>query len=107
MQRFIMDAPKGMQVDHINRNPLDNRKSNLRICTNAENSYNTGPQKNNTSGYKGVSWRKDAKKWTAYIGHAPKSHLGYFDTPEEAAKARDAKAKELHGEYAHLNFPDK
>ena len=107
VHRLIMDAPKGMHVDHINGNPLDNRKSNLRICTHAENQRNRGANKNNTSGYKGVHWSKTTKKWRAEIRHDNKSiHMGYFKTPEEAARAYDKKAKELHGEYAYLNFPD-
>jgi hypothetical protein len=113
IHRLIMDAPKGMDIDHINGNPLDNRKSNLRICTRAENQSNRGPQKNNTSGYKGVSYKKPSKswkaqKWRAQINCRGESIcIGYFDTPEEAARAYDTKAKELHGEYAYLNFPDK
>ena len=96
-----------MHVDHINGNPLDNRKSNLRICTNAENQRNRGVNKNNTSGYKGVCWAKQNKKWKARIKHNGKLiHLGYYKDKEEAARAYDKKAKELHGEYAYLNFPD-
>ena len=107
MHRLIMDAPKGMDIDHINGNPLDNRKSNLRICTRAENMRNRGAQKNNTSGYKGVGWCKHRKKWHAQIKHNGKQiYIGRYKDKEEAARAYDAKAKELHGEYAHLNFPD-
>ena len=107
IHRLIMDAPKGMDVDHINGNPLDNRKSNLRICSRAENLRNRGANKNNTSGYKGVSWHKRNKKWACQIKHNYKKiHVGNYATPEEAARAYDKKAKELHGEYAYLNFPD-
>ncbi len=107
MHRLIMDAPKGMEVDHINGNSLDNRKSNLRICTRSQNQRNSGPLKNNTSGYKGVVRYHRIKKWAARIKHNSKSiHIGCYDDKEEAARARDKKAKELHGEYAYLNFPD-
>ena len=106
IHRLIMDAPKGMEVDHINGNPLDNRKSNLRICTIAENLRNKGAGKNNTSGYKGVSWVKRNKRWLAQIKHNGKQvYIGHYKNKEEAARAYDKKAKELHGEYAYLNFP--
>ena len=102
-----MNPPKGMVIDHINHNGLDNRRENLRICTNAENQRNRGKQKNNTSGYKGVDWRKDHKKWRARINKDNKTiHIGYYNIIEEAARAYDAKAKELHGKYAQLNFPE-
>ena len=58
MHREITNAPKGMEVDHINGNPLDNRKENLRICTNQQNAMNRGKRSDNTSGYKGVSYKK-------------------------------------------------
>ena len=107
IHRLITEAPKGMHVDHINGNPLDNRKSNLRICTHAENQRNRGANKNNTSGYKGVSWHKRNKKWACQIKHNYKKiHVGNYATPEEAARAYDAKAKEFQGEFAYLNFPD-
>ena len=56
IHRVIINAPKGMQVDHINGNPLDNRRENLRICTNQQNGMNRGKPKDNTSGYKGVTY---------------------------------------------------
>ena len=108
IHRLIMDAPKGMCVDHINGNPLDNRKSNLRICTNAENQRNRGANKNNKSGYKGVYWTKPNKRWLSQIRHNGKQvYIGHYKNKEEAARAYDKKAKELHGEFAYLNFPDK
>ena len=111
IHRLIMDAPKGMEVDHINGNPLDNRKSNLRICTRSENERNKGPLKNNTSGYKGVTRQSRINKndkWRAQIRHNSKLIvIGLYEDKEEAARAYDKKAKELHGEYAYLNFPDK
>ena len=101
-----MVTPKGMATDHINGDGLDNRKQNLRICTHAENLRNRRLGKNNTSGYKGVSWHKLHKLWYAHISHNKKlMSLGYFKDKEEAAKAYDRKAIELFGEFAKLNFP--
>jgi hypothetical protein len=107
LHRLIMNPPKGMMVDHINGDGLDNRRANLRVCTNAENGRNQRLSKNNKSGYKGVSWFKRDKKWRSKIKHEGKSRcIGLFDCPEKAARAYDAVAKELFGEYANLNFPE-
>jgi hypothetical protein len=105
MHRLIMGiSDPNIQVDHINGNTLDNRKINLRESNNATNHMNQSVRSDNKSGFKGVSKRKN--KWMARIGKNGKINLGTFNTPEEAAKAYDAKAKELFGEYAKLNFPD-
>lgn len=104
MHRVIMNAPKNAQVDHIWGNRLDNRKENLRICTNSQNQYNSRIQKNNKSGYKGVSWHKKNKKWKAKIQLSGRDiHLGYFICPIEAAKAYNKSAIENYGEFAWLN----
>jgi hypothetical protein len=106
MARRIMQAPEGVQVDHKNGNHLDNRRLNLRLATNQQNQCNRGPQCNNTSGYKGVTWHKYDQRWKAQIWVNQKNHnLGSFDDPVEAAKAYDAAALELHGRFARLNFP--
>lgn len=95
----------GLEVDHINRNGLDNRKCNLRMCTNAQNSANSAIRKHNTSGYKGVSWSKWNKKWGCSIGFNYKHlHIGYFRDKIEAALAYNKKAKELFGEFAYQNI---
>lgn len=108
MHRQIMSAPKGMDVDHINGNTLDNRKSNLRNCTHSQNMANRGVTKQNKSGFKGVSFHKQHQKWHAKITVMRKKiHIGYFETPEDAASAYDAKAKEFFGEFARLNFKTK
>lgn len=105
MHRVIMKTPKGFYTDHINRNGLDNRKENLRICTLGENVKNTRKYSNNTSGYKGVSWSKFANKWRAQIKKDNKKiHLGYFDDKHEANVAYCKAAKELHGEFASPNI---
>jgi len=104
MDRDILNVPIGFQVDHINRNGLDNRKVNLRTCTLAQNVRNRKTPKH-SSKYKGVSWFKITKKWRAYIYPNNKFiSLGYFMNEIDAAKAYDNKAKELFGEFACLNF---
>ena len=106
MHRFILDAPPDKVVDHVNGDTLDNRKENLRLATRAENLRNRPKERSNTSGYKGV-WR-NKKRWAASITYEGKQyHLGTYDTPEEAAQAYDAGAREYHGEFAALNFPAK
>lgn len=92
------------QIDHINHVRDDNRWSNLRECTNAQNGANASKSKNNTSGYKGVSWNNGINKWTTQIMfNYKKIHLGCFHCKHEAALAYNAKALELHGEFACLN----
>jgi len=106
MHRLIAGAPKGLFVDHINHNGLDNRKRNLRLCTRLENIRNQLPRRGGSSQYKGVCWRKREKKFVATICvDGKKLYLGYFDDEIEAAKAYDKKAKELFGQFAYLNFP--
>ena len=93
-----------IQGDHIDTDKLNNRKSNLRTCTTAENSRNCKLSKNNTSGYKGVSWDKAKRKWAADIMRNYKYiHLGYFEDKEDAADAYNEAALKYHGEFAKLN----
>jgi hypothetical protein len=107
MHRQIMNAPKGLIVDHIYGDSLNNRRSNLRICTPAQNSYNRRPWHKSTSGYKGVYWHKYNRRWLGRITKYGKTyHLGSYTDPAEAARAYDKKAAELFGEYAYLNFND-
>ena len=104
MHRVIMNCPKGMVVDHINNNPLDNRKVNLRICTQSENMKNMKVHVNNKSGYRGVSYSKERKKFCAYISVENKTKgLGRFDTAKEAAEAYNKAAIEHYGEFANVN----
>jgi hypothetical protein len=92
-------------VDHIDHNGLNNRRSNLRVCTHAENGRNKKKSINRSSEYKGVSRAVIHKKWTAAIKFNDKTkHIGCFELEIDAAKAYDAKAVELFGEFACLNF---
>lgn len=105
LSHLIMDhkSCRQIQVDHINRNPLDNRKSNLRICKESENYRNRGVYSTNTSGYKGVSFRHQDNKWEAYIWlNYKKIGLGLFSTKEEARMVREAASKKIHGEFGNL-----
>jgi len=107
MHRQIMHAPKGLIVDHIDGDSLNNRKSNLRPCTRAQNGYNRRPSHKSRSGYKGVYWHKHHGKWHVRITKYGKTfYLGSFSDPIEAARTYDRKAEELFGEFAYLNFPE-
>lgn len=106
MHRVIMDAPDNMRVDHINHNGLDNRRANLRLCTNAENSRNTTSAKGSLSKYLGVSWDSGSGKWRAHIRiKGGRLALGRFFDEAEAARAYDAAARLHHGVFANPNFP--
>lgn len=87
-------------IDHINGNPLDNRRSNLRVCTQSENACNRGPRVDNTSGFKGVSLCSRAKKWVMEIQFKGKRIRKRFLTKQEAIEAYKKAAIELHGEFA-------
>jgi len=106
MHQVILKPPAGKFVDHINHNGLDNRKSNLRICTMQQNSWNMRKHRGNCSSkYKGVTWHKSEGKWQTRITCNGKSFsIGYFDDEKAAAMAYDKKAKGLFGEYGSLNF---
>lgn len=102
MHRMLLDIPDGKQTDHINRNKLDNRKVNLRICTNSENGRNKGTRKGSLSGYKGVSKHRD--KWQARIRlNGEQTYLGIFENIIDAALAYNKAAIIVHGEFACLN----
>lgn len=107
IHREIMKPSPGYSVDHINGDPLDNRRCNLRICTQSQNSANSKIRKNKISKFKGVVRLKDCENnpWMARIRcQGQDVYLGCFPTQEDAARAYDAKAKELFGEFAKLNF---
>ena len=106
MHRAITNAPPDKVVDHINHNSLDNRKTNLRICSNQDNVRNQLPRLT-ASKYKGVTRNNDHSKWRAAIVVDGKLiHLGAFTDEIEAAKAYDTSAAKEFGEFAHPNFSD-
>lgn len=105
MHRLIMNVNKGQEIDHIDGNGLNNQKSNLRICSHAQNAWNQKPCKNKTSIYKGVYWHKQSLKWRARIRPSKKHlSLGLFNNEMEAALAYDRKAKEIFGKFARVNL---
>jgi len=105
MHREIMQTPDDMEVDHRDGNGLNNQRYNMRNCTHAKNMHNKPKPANNKSGYVGVSWSKSGGGWEAYITNDGEHiYLGLFDVAEDAAQARDAKARELRGEFANTNF---
>lgn len=107
MHRMLIKRLKGQEIDHINRNGLDNRKENLRISTRAQNSMNRAKYKNKvfSSIYKGVH-KNPNNSFSATIWLNKKSvRIGSFRSEEEAAKAYDARATIEFGEFAYLNFP--
>lgn len=108
LHRLIMNAPEGMHVDHINGDPLDNRRENLRIATPQQNQANSRKRAAATSHYKGVSWHKKSKQWRATINFNRKQeHLGFFKDQDLAAAAYDARARQLFGEFACPNLPER
>lgn len=99
-----MDAQPGVIVDHANHNTLDNRRSNLRICTYQENNMNAQKRQNTSSQYKGVRWNQKNRRWYAGIKFNKKDiHLGTFKDEIEAARAYNASALMLFGPFAVLN----
>lgn len=113
LHRVLLGAKKEEEVDHKNGDTLDCRRENLRVATSQQNSWNQAKQKRKTySRFKGVC-RADSNKnpWRAYVGGSRdrartiRKHLGCFPTEEAAARAYDAAAKQLFGEFARLNFP--
>lgn len=108
LHRFILDYHGQSQIDHIDNDGLNCRKYNLRVATVSQNQMNRySRNKNNTSGYKGISWHAGAGRWRARVHiNGRRKHIGFFGSPEAAAKAYDTVIKEMHGDFARLNFPD-
>ncbi len=98
---FLMKPSPGLLVDHKNRDTLDNRRTNLRVCTHSQNIANRA-QFGRREKYKGISKESGRTKWKCYCR---KKYIGTFETAEAAALAWDAKAREYFGEFACLNFP--
>lgn len=93
--------PEDFHVDHIDSNPSNNAIANLRLATHSQNACNRAAPATNTSGYKGVTWKKSKNKWNAQIMiNYKKKNLGYFNTPEEAYAAYCNAASELHKDFA-------
>jgi hypothetical protein len=95
------EDPMNKHIDHIDNDRSNNRPWNLRLATNSQNMFNQPAPQSNTSGFKGVSYRKTRRKWIATIQKDGKQHfLGHFNTPELAHMAYCKAAAELHGEFA-------
>ena len=94
MHRLINGTPEGRITDHIDRNPLNNRRANLRTATKSINSFNSKTHSRNRSGYRGVS--RVNRRWrSAIVVNGRQEHLGYFDTPEEASEAYEQRRTEI------------
>lgn len=108
LHRFIMDAPQHLLVDHINHDGLDNRKSNLRLCTKSQNCQNRRLRQNTKSKYKGVCEHHSGNHlWQVRIRvNGKRISLGYFESEVDAAMAYDRGALLYHKEFALLNFPE-
>lgn len=105
LHRLILDVPKGCVVDHINHKKYDNRKENLRICKQHQNTKNRKINKNNTSGVTGVYFSTKYKKWCAAIKvNYKKINLGMFDNIDEAITERKRAEKEYFGEYRNIDI---
>ena len=105
MHRFLLSPKDNEIVDHINGNGLDNRKSNLRLCTPSQNNQNFRIKKTSKSGYKGVCWHKASKKWRVTIKTVYKQVSGgYFSDKKEAALKYNELASKYFGEFARLNI---
>jgi len=113
LHRFILQTPSDKVTDHRNRDGLDCRRENIRICTRSQNACNVAARRTNRTGYKGVQILKDGR-FTVMLRiidpTAPRGKRDYYggtyDSPEEAARAHDVLALQIHGEFAGLNFPE-
>jgi hypothetical protein len=107
IHRFIMKPDKGMLIDHLDGNPLNNQKNNLRICTHSDNMRNCKISIKNTSGYKGVSFVKKKNTYKSAIKFNKRTiYLGYYIDPIDAARAYNTAAIKYFGEFAKLNKID-
>lgn len=107
LHRELLNAPSGLEVDHINGNTFDNRRCNLRLCSNYGTSRNRRKSAGHSSVHKGVYWHRGARKWAAVIHVNDRArHLGLFSDESHAARVYDAAARTHFGEFARPNFPD-
>jgi hypothetical protein len=109
IHRIIMERilgrplAKGEAVDHVDGDPLNNRRSNLRLCDHATNGANSKRRSDNKSGFKGVCFHPTSGLWRAYIRpNGKQQSLGYYKTPEEAHEAYKKAAAEIYGEFARF-----
>jgi len=108
MHRLIMNAGPDQLVDHINGQPLDNRRENRRLVTPQQNGQNKRLSPLSCTGLKGVGWHKRRHKYHARVQlQGIRYHLGFFDDAETAALAYDAAARQLFGAFARCNYPQK
>lgn len=106
MHRFILERKIGRKLlhnefpDHIDRNPFNNKSENLRVVTKSQNAMNSRLRSDSKSGYRGVSWSKQKKKWRSTINiNKVQKHLGFFDSIKDADTAYKNAAKDLFGEF--------
>lgn len=105
MHELILGKVNGLEIDHKDTNGLNNQRQNIRHLTRSENAMNRRAPSTNKSGYKGVYFKKDKKKWAAQITKDYRIiHIGYFPTPEKAACAYNEEALKLYGNVAQLNL---
>ena len=106
LHRWLLDAQPGQLVDHIDGNPLNNRRSNLRLATRSQNQANRRRNRTSRSRYKGVTWHQGQQRWMARIQvNGRRITIGYYADPLQAAYEYDAFARTYFGEYARVNFP--
>ena len=106
LHRFLLNAKRGEYCDHINMDGLDNRRCNLRIVTNVQNTWNAKKRSKSKSKYKGLAWDKRLNQWQVGIKvDGKRIFFGRFSDEEDAAHAYDEAARKYRGEYARLNFP--
>lgn len=103
MHRVIMNPKKFQEVDHINGDGLNNQRKNLRLCSHQQNCFNRKRMISNTSGFKGVNWNKNSKKWIARIQiNGKRISLGYFNSKEKANEIYIKNSKKYHGKYSKI-----
>jgi hypothetical protein len=102
LHRWILNAPNGTEVDHIDHDPLNNCRSNLRLCLKAQNQWNReGATKRSKSGIRGVSWDTDSRKWVVQLQkHKRKVCIGYYHDKSEAEKAAKEARREYFGQWS-------
>lgn len=101
LHRFIMNCPDDMEVDHIHHNPLDNRKSELRLATSVQQKYNTKLRADNTSGHRGIYWDTERQKWHINIKNGDYRFTKRLDDYDEACRIVDEKFAEWHNDFLY------